>query len=808
MGSERVTIYGSGFLAGAVVDFGSIRAAGTAVLDSCTIVTTVPPPASLSSSASTVVSVKVTNPSGTPTSVTLTGAYAYAAFDGAPTVTATIPANKSTGNPANLRTWIFVLSEDVLPSSIASTTNFNWFGSPSNDISSPAVGSVGSGAGRRLVAVHRNTSPASLSTSKTYYVNLPTSVTNLAGVNLDPSPFSSTVFQASFTVASTTDTTAPSVSSITPTSSATGVARGTSITIVFSEPVDPTTVTKTTVTFKQGTTTIGASLALSTDAKTLTITPETRLTASTTYTTGVTSGVKDLCGNAFSSTSYSFTSAASDSTAPTIDSVVLEELPSDLDGSGTYVNSSGTSTAFDLYLPRDGWLVKVGFSDTGSGIDETTFSAKANVAVGTNASGSELASNFTVTSTTATWRIPSTGFATGDAATLTFTVKDKSANSATSKSVKFNIAAITSTATGSSGSGDLDPFGSRQTWVLRSDIDAYTATFSTPSSKQGVTTTVSSNGILDLDESLRVAGLNTASMTTSAAACVNGTSVGTNAIVRRLYMDRTRALLRAFYGIAEDGTRGPNSANIEFLLQGEQGSLTGLPTYSTTNSWASSAAYSEMSIGGTRGAETAATTSSSPLGSAYYDLRNRRQEANVNYGGTYITGVYLLSMFKYNVNSSSGTTFRTAISDKFVKVYSGTPVGEGTLDHVVLAASFVRSSGTAAQKARFDDIMDAIELVASYAASVAAHEIGHSTGLVPDGAPKTGLFGYAHYSNTFTEATSTVPNTSHHLNYPGNDMMSAATSFDAATATGTNRKSFSPLDRAYLLRRLIYDEGK
>ena len=38
--------------------------------------------------------------------------------------------------------------------------------------------------------------------------------------------------------------------------------------------------------------------------------------------------------------------------------------------------------------------------------------------------------------------------------------------------------------------------------------------------------------------------------------------------------------------------------------------------------------------------------------------------------------------------------------------------------------------------------------------------------------------------------------------------MGAATSFVSATATGTNRKFFSPLDRAYLLRRLIYDEGK
>src|SRR6185503_6509922 len=109
---------------------------------------------------------------------------------------------------------------------------------------------------------------------------------------------------------------------------------------------------------------------------------------------------------------------------------------------------------------------------------------------------------------------------------------------------------------------------------------------------------------------------------------------------------------------------------------------------------------------------------------------------------------------------ATGTTARSRISNKFVTVYGGTPAGEGSLDDVVLAGTFVRANGSAAQQARYDDLMDAIELVASYAAAVRAHEVGHATGLVMnkivggvpgDGAPKTGLFGNARYGNTFTE---------------------------------------------------------
>jgi hypothetical protein len=261
------------------------------------------------------------------------------------------------------------------------------------------------------------------------------------------------------------------------------------------------------------------------------------------------------------------------------------------------------------------------------------------------------------------------------------------------------------------------------------------------------------------------------------------------------------------FGIDADGTRRASSVDVEFLLPGEQGSLASVPTYSTSNSSNSSKGFSEISIGGTLGADSSAYTASGTIGQAWFDPRNRRDEANLNTGGTSVTGIYLLGALKLQVNSNA--LFQAKVSYPFVAVHGGTPVGQNAVDDDVLAGAFDRTTSTDTTKnARYDAIMDAIEHVALYASAITAHEIGHSLGLVPDGGPKTGLFGAAHHSNTFTEATSASPNTSNHLDFLGNDLMAGATTFDSTTWTGSAFKRFSPLDLAYLLNRLVHDEGK
>jgi hypothetical protein len=816
-GGERVTVHGSGFAAGVVVDFGSVRAPGTLFMDKGTLVTTVPMPATQSRTSPAIVDVKVTKTDAS--NATLTGGYAYAKDDGEFRVTGAFPAQGATGVPKNLVSTVIRLSypADTTTGTYGTTTGTNvfWFESSGSFVSS-ALRGFGPG-GRFLVLSRTGGGNLPIASAGTYVRDIPVTLTSLGGNPLSVQRIASVTHdQYSFTISSSaTDTTAPTLSSISPADTANPVDVTTKVTIVFSEEIDPLTVNATNITFKQGSTVIGADMAMADDLRTVTITPHAVLAASQTFTTNVTASVKDLFGNAYTNTSYTFTTGnGTDGTPAVVDAVILEGLPADMDGSGTFVNSSGTGgNAFDAYLPQDGWLVDVRFSDEGgSGVDASKFSAKASVAVAGNSANAELASNFSVTPTGATWRIPSSGFAAGDNATFTFTITDLANNTAGSKTVTFDVVSKDATASGAGG-GDHDPFDARRTWILRGDLDAYTATYSTATSpnRQGATTTVATSNVPDLDEALRLVGLNTASMTTDASNAVNGNDTGTNAILRRLFMERLREAMRERYHITEDGVHGADSVDVEFLLPGEQGSLSSMPTFSTANSSSSTKAFSELSVGGTLGADASAFSAAGTLGQAWLDPRNRGEEANLNFGaGGNITGLYLMGMLKLQVNGGTGTVFGSRISAKLVAIHGGTPAGENSLDDDVLAGSFDRTNGgnSAAQNTRYDEIMDAVELIALYTSAVGAHEVGHSTGLVPDGAPKTGLFGNAHFNNTFTEATSVTPNTSAHLDFLGNDIMAASTGFESGVTTGADFKRFSPMDVAYLRNRLVHDEGK
>jgi hypothetical protein len=99
------------------------------------------------------------------------------------------------------------------------------------------------------------------------------------------------------------------VSSTIPANAATGVAINRAITAAFSEAMDPLTVTDVTFTLKQGTTPVLGAVTY--DGITATFTPDVDLTASTVYTATITTGAKDLAGNALvSNFVWSFTTGA------------------------------------------------------------------------------------------------------------------------------------------------------------------------------------------------------------------------------------------------------------------------------------------------------------------------------------------------------------------------------------------------------------------------------------------------------------------------------------------------------------------
>ena len=100
-----------------------------------------------------------------------------------------------------------------------------------------------------------------------------------------------------------------------PLAGATGVAATTAVNAVFSEPVNPTTVNRSTFQlFGPGNSLVAATVTYTSGSKTATLQPNAALASSTTYTavvTGGSNGVKDLAGNALASNfTWSFTTAA------------------------------------------------------------------------------------------------------------------------------------------------------------------------------------------------------------------------------------------------------------------------------------------------------------------------------------------------------------------------------------------------------------------------------------------------------------------------------------------------------------------
>jgi hypothetical protein len=167
----------------------------------------------------------------------------------------------------------------------------------------------------------------------------------------------------SFTSGATADTTAPTVSSTIPADLAPGVAINGNITATFSEAMDAATITTVNFTLTQGATPVPGAVT-SPSTTTATFNPTGNLAASTTYTAAITTGVKDLAGNALAVTkTWSFTTRAATALGP---------QPVDLGLAGNFVilAKSGISTvpasavAGDIGVSPIDQTAITGFSET------------------------------------------------------------------------------------------------------------------------------------------------------------------------------------------------------------------------------------------------------------------------------------------------------------------------------------------------------------------------------------------------------------------------------------------------------------
>jgi len=146
------------------------------------------------------------------------------------------------------------------------------------------------------------TPAANMATSTLYTATISSGATDASGTALAKD------YVWSFTTGGVPDLTKPTVTSD-PANNATGVAVSKLIVVTFSEAMDPTTISSLTYSLKQGSTSVpGAVSYIGTKA---TFTPTSNLAYSKNYTGTITTGAKDMAGNALAS-NFTFTFTTGD----------------------------------------------------------------------------------------------------------------------------------------------------------------------------------------------------------------------------------------------------------------------------------------------------------------------------------------------------------------------------------------------------------------------------------------------------------------------------------------------------------------
>ncbi len=252
------------------------------------------------------VTTDVKSTSGTPMQANFVCGFTTVAAPIPPTVTALAPSCGATGVPISNK--IAVTFSEAMDQSTITTSNLLVTGPGAT----PIAGTISYAAASNIATFTPN---ANLPATTLITVTVTTGVKDLAGTAMANN------FTCGFTTALAPDTTDPTVISTTPSCGATGVALNTTVAAIFSEAMDPLTITNSTFTLTgPGTTPVPGTVAYSGTGNTATFTPTSNLANSTVFTLTVTTGAKDLAGNPLAANfSCSFTTGPGpDTTPPTV----------------------------------------------------------------------------------------------------------------------------------------------------------------------------------------------------------------------------------------------------------------------------------------------------------------------------------------------------------------------------------------------------------------------------------------------------------------------------------------------------------
>jgi hypothetical protein len=223
-----------------------------------------------------------------------------------PQVSSVLPADLAVGVPTN--TTVRVTFNE--PMDVTTITNVNIV--LRNTLTSALIPATVTYDAATRVATLTPTGP--LSNLTNYTVQVLTAVKDASGNQL------AAQFNSTFTTIAAPDNTAPTIASRSPSNGATSQPINTNVTVTFSEPMDPTTINTTNITLTptSGGSPLAATVSYDAVTNTATLDPTLDLAYNTSYTITVTTGVKDVAGNALAAQSVTTFTTIQDTVAPTV----------------------------------------------------------------------------------------------------------------------------------------------------------------------------------------------------------------------------------------------------------------------------------------------------------------------------------------------------------------------------------------------------------------------------------------------------------------------------------------------------------
>ena len=221
----------------------------------------------------------------------------------APQVTFTSPANGATDVPGHRKINV-AFNEEMDPSTITTAT-LKVTGGPGVP---PVTGKVDYD-GTTTTAIFTPTTE--LSNNIRYTATVTTGARDKAGNRLAHN------YEWTFTTGLAADKVAPTVLFVAPVNAATAAPLDQKVNAAFSEAIDPATITAATFTLKQGTTPVSGKVT--SNASVATFTPASDYEKGKAYTATITTGAKDLAGNALASNYvWNFTALAAPKIVPAV----------------------------------------------------------------------------------------------------------------------------------------------------------------------------------------------------------------------------------------------------------------------------------------------------------------------------------------------------------------------------------------------------------------------------------------------------------------------------------------------------------